>query len=110
MYDSEVSTYTEVNLVQPIVFPVVLYVCKSWTLRTAEKREVNAFELWMWKRLLKIPWAVRRTNASVINKIKPKHSLETVSITSKMKYFGHIMCRLASMAKYLKLGLTDRWR
>jgi hypothetical protein len=90
MKDLGVSTNITVKLVQTIVFPALLYGCESWTLMKADKRKMDAFELWTWRRLLRIPWTARRTNASVINQIKPRHSLETLAVIGKLKYFGHI--------------------
>jgi hypothetical protein len=87
MKDSGVPTNTKVKLVQTIVFPAGLYGCESWTLREAAKRKLDAFELWTWKRPFRIPWTARRTNASVINQIKPKHSLETSAVIGKLKYY-----------------------
>jgi hypothetical protein len=86
MKKSGVATDTEVKLVQTRVFPAVFYVCESWTLRKADKRKLDAFELWMGRRLFRIPW-IARTNASVINQIKPKHFLETLDVIGKLKDF-----------------------
>jgi hypothetical protein len=103
MKDSGVSTNTKVKLLQTIVFPAVLYGCESWTLMKADKRKLDALELWTWRRLLRIPWTARRTNASVIKQIKPRHSLETLAIIGKLKYFGHIMRTSDSLEKDLML-------
>jgi hypothetical protein len=104
---SGVSTNTKVKLVQTIVFPAVLYGCESWTLMKADKRKLDAFELWTWIRLLRTPWTARRSNASVIKQIKPRHSQETLAVIGKLKYFGHIMHTSDSLEKDLMLGLTD---
>jgi hypothetical protein len=90
-----------------IVFPAVLYGSESWALRKADTRKLDAFELWKWRTLLKIPWTARRTNASVINQIKPNHSLETLAVISKLKYFEHIMHTSDSLEKDFMFGLTD---
>jgi hypothetical protein len=88
----------------------VLYGRESWTLRKADKRRIEAFELWTWRRLLRIPWTAKRTNALVIKQIKPKHSLETLAVIGKLKYFGHLMRTSDSLEKDLMLGLTERNR
>jgi hypothetical protein len=83
--------YTKVKLMQTIVFPEGLHGCESRMLMKVDKRKLDAFELWTWRRLLRIPWTARRTIASVIKEIKPRHSLETLAVIGKLKYFGHIM-------------------
>jgi hypothetical protein len=85
MKDSGVSTNTKVKLVQTIVFPAVLYGCENWKLMKLDKRKLDIFELWTWRRLLRILWTARRTNASVINQIKPRHTLETLAVIGKLK-------------------------
>jgi hypothetical protein len=107
MKDSGVLTNTKVKLVQTIVFPAVLYGCESWTLMKADKRKLYAFKLWTWRRLLRIPWVARRTNALVINQMKTRHSLETLAVIGKLKYFRHIMHMSDSFEKDLMFGLTD---
>jgi hypothetical protein len=96
-----VAEFVKLPTVQ-IVFPAVLYRCESWTLRKADKRKVEAFELWMWRRLLRIPWTAKKMNALVINQIKPRHSLETLAVIGRLKYFGHVMS-----TSDLMFGLTD---
>jgi hypothetical protein len=90
--------------VQRTVFPAVLHGCESWTLRKADKRKLDSFQLWTWRRLLRIPRTAKKTNASVINQIKPRHSLETLGT---LKYFGHITHMSDSLEKDLMFGLTD---
>jgi hypothetical protein len=93
--------------VQTIVFPALLYGCESWTLWKADNRKLDAFELWTWRRLLRIPWTAQKTNASMINQIKPWHALETLAVIGIMKYFGHIMRTSDSLEKDLIFGLTE---
>jgi hypothetical protein len=93
--------------VQTIVFPAVLYGCESWTLKKADKRKLDAFELWTWRRLLRISWTARRMNTSVITQTKPRHFLETLAVIGKLKYFGHKMSTSDSLEKDLMLELTD---
>jgi hypothetical protein len=96
--------------VQTIVLPAVLYGCERWTLMKADKRRLDAFELWTWRRLLRIPWTARRMNASVNKQIKPRHSLESLAVIGKLKYFGHIMLTSDSLEKDLMLELADSSR
>ena len=87
-----------------MVFPVVMYGCESWTVKKAECRRIDAFELWCWRRLLRVPWAARRSNQSILKEISPGYSLEGMTLTLKLQYFGHLMCRLDSLEKTLLLG------
>jgi len=82
---------TKVHLVKAMVFPVVMYGCESWTIKKAEHRKIDAFELWCWRRLLRVPWTVRRFNQSVLKEISPEYSLEGLMLKLKLKYFGHLM-------------------
>ena len=82
---------TNVHIVKAMVFPVVMYGCESWTIRKAERQRIDAFELWCWRRLLRVPWTVRRSNQSVIKEISPEYSLEGLMLKLKLQYFGHLM-------------------
>ena len=105
--NSDISRNTKTRLIQTMVFPVVLYGCESWTLTKQERKKLDSFELWTWRRLLKIPWTARRTNASIIDEIKPRYSLEAIATKLKLAYFGHIMRSEYSLEKDLMLGLRE---
>ena len=94
----------KVRLVKAMVVPVVMYGCKSWTLKKAERWKINAFELWCWRRLLRAPWTTRRSNQSILKKISPGISLEGMMLKLKLQYFGHLMWRVDSLKKTLMLG------
>ena len=94
---------TKVLLVKAMVFPVVMYVCESWTVKKAEHRRIDAFELWCWRRLLRVPWTARRSSQSIL-KINPGISLEEMMLKLKLQYFGHLMQRVDSLEKSLMLG------
>ena len=94
---------TKVHLVKAMVFPVVMYGCESWTIKKAEHRKIDAFELWCWRRLLRVPWTVRRFNQSVLKEISPEYSLEGLMLKLKLQYFGHLMRRADSFEKTLML-------
>ena len=101
---------TKVHLVKAMVFPVVTYGCESWTVKKAEHRRIDAFELWYWRRLLRVPWTARRSNQSIL-KINPGISLEGMMLKLKLQYFGHLMRRVDSLEKTLMLGgIGDRRR
>ena len=102
---------TKVHLVKAMVFPVVMYGCESWTVKKAERRRIDAFELWCWRRLLRVPWTARRSNQSIL-KISPGCSLEGLMLKLKLQYFGHLMQRIDSLEKTLMLGGIGgrRWR
>ena len=87
-----------------MVFPVVMYGCESWTVKKAERRRIDAFELWCWRRLLRVPWTVRRSNQSILKEISPGCSLEGLMLKLKLQYFGHLMRRVESLEKTLMLG------
>ena len=87
----DITLPTKVHLVKTMVFPVVMYRCKSWTIQKVEHRRIVAFELWCWRRLLRVPWAARRSNQSILKKINPKYSLEALMLKLKFQYFGHLM-------------------
>ena len=94
---------TKVHLVKAMVFPVVMYGCESWTVKKAERQRIDAFELWCWKRLLRVPWTARRSNQSIL-KISPGVSLEGMMLKLKLQYFGHLKRRVDSLEKTLMLG------
>ena len=99
----DITLLTKVCLVKAMVFPVVMYGCESWTGKKAEHRKIDAFELWCWRRLLRVPWTARRSNQSIM-KISPGCSLEGMMLKLKLQYFGHLMQRIASLEKILMLG------
>ena len=95
---------TKVHLVKIMVFPVFMYGCESWTVKKAEHRKIDAFELWCWRRLLRVPWTARRSNQSILKEISPGCSLEGMMLKLKLQYFGHLMRRVNSLEKTLMLG------
>ena len=95
---------TKVCLVKAMVFPVVMYACESWTVKKAERRRIDAFELWCWRRLLRVPWTARRSNQSILKEISLGISLEGMMLKLKLQYFGHLMRRVDSLEKTLMLG------
>ena len=100
----DVTLPTKVHLVKAMVFPVVMYGCESWTVKKAECRRIDAFELWCWGRLLRVPWTARRSNQSILKEISPGCSLEGLMLKLKLQYFGHLMQRADSLEKTLMLG------
>ena len=98
---------TKVHLVKANVFPVVMYGCKSWTIKKAEHQRIDAFELWCWRRLLRVPWTARRSNQSVLKEMSPEYSLEGLMLKLKLQYFGQLMRRTDSLEKTLILGKID---
>ena len=100
----DITLPTKVRLVKALVFPVVMYGCESWTIKKAERQRIDAFELWCWRRLLRVPWTARRSNQSILKEISPGCSLEGLMLTMKLQYFGHIMWRVDSLEKTLMLG------
>ena len=103
----DVTLPTKVHLVKAMVFPVVMYGCESWTVKTAERRKIYAFELWYWRRLLRVPWTARRSNQSILKEINPQYSLEGHMLKLKHQYFGHPMGRTGSLEKTLNLGKIE---
>ena len=93
--------------VKAMVFPVVMYSCESWTIKKAEHQRIDAFELWCWRRLLRVPWTARRSNQSILKEINPEYSLEGLMLKLKLQYFGHLMGRTDSLKKTLMLGKTE---
>ena len=106
----EVTLPTKVHLVKAVVFPVVMYGCKSCTVKKAEHRKIDAFELWCWTRLLRVPWTARRSNQSILKVISPEYSLEGLMLKIKLQYFGHLMGRPESYEKILMLGKIESGR
>ena len=100
----DITLPTKVCLVKAMVFPVVMYGCESWTVKKAKCRRIDAFELWCWRRLLRVPWTTRRSNQSILKEISPGCSLEGLILKLKLQYFGHLMQRLDSLEKTLMLG------
>ena len=94
---------TKVRLIKAMVFPVVLYECEGWTIKKAERRRIDAFELWCWRRLLRVPWTAKRFNPSIPEEISPEYSLEGLMLKLKLQYFGHLMQRTHSLGKTLML-------
>ena len=103
----DVTLSTKVHLVKAMVSPVVMYGCKSWTIKKAEHRRIDAFELWCWRRLLRVPWTKRRANQSILKEISPRCSLEELMLKLKLQYFGHLMGRTDSLEKTLMLGKIE---
>ena len=101
---------TKVYLVKAIVFPLVMYRCESWTIKKAERRRIDAFELWCWRRLLRVPWTARRFNQSILKQISPEYSLKGLMLKLKLQYSGHLMWRAASFEKTLMLGKIEGGR
>ena len=99
-----ITLSTKVHLVKAMVFPVVMYGCEIWTIRKAERRRIDAFELWCWRRLLRVPWTARRSNQSILKEISPEYSLKGLMLKLKLQYFGHLMRRVDSFEKTLMLG------
>ena len=95
----DITLPTKVRLVKAMVFPVVMYGCESWTVKKAERQRIDAFELWGWRRLLRVPWTARRSNQSILNEISPEYSLEGQMLKLKLQYFGHLMRRTDSLEK-----------
>ena len=104
----DITLPTKVRLVKAMVFPVVMYGCESWTVKKSEHQKIDAFELWGWRRLLRVPWTARRSNQSILKEIGPEYSLEGLMLKLKLQYFGHLMQRVDSMEKTLMLvGIGD---
>ena len=100
----DITLPTKVRLVKAMIFPVVMYGCESWTIKSAEHRRIDAFELWCWRRLLRVPWTARRSSQSILREISPGCSLEGLMSKLKLQYFGHLMRRANSFEKTLMLG------
>jgi len=106
----DITLPTKVRLVKAMVFPVVMYGCESWTVKKAERRRIAAFELWCWRRLLRVPWTARRSNQSILKEISPGISLEGLMLKLKLQYFGHLMRRTDSLEKALMLRKIEGGR
>ena len=106
----DITLLTKVHLVKAIVFPVVVYRCESWTIKKAEHQRNDAFELWCWRRLLRVPWTARRSNQSILKDISPEYSLEGLMLKLKLQYFDHLMQRTDSLEKTLMLGKIEGGR
>ena len=100
----DITLPTNVHLAKAMVFPVVMHGCESWTVKKAECRRIDAFELWCWRRLLRVPWTARRSNQSILKEISPGYSLDRMMLKLKLQYFGHLMQRVDSLEKTLMLG------
>ena len=98
---------TKDHLVKAMIFPVVMYGCESWTIKKAECQRTDAFELWCWRRLLRVPWTARRSNQSILKEISPEYSLEGLMLKLKLQYFGHLMRRTNSLEKTMMLGKIE---
>ena len=103
----DITLPTKVRLVKAMVFPVVMYGCESWTIKKAEHQRIDAFELWCWRRLLRVPWTARRSNQYILKEISPGCSLEGLILKLKLQYFGHLMQRADSLEKTLMLGKIE---
>ena len=106
----DITLLTKVRIVKSMFFPVVMYGCESWTVKKAECRRIDGFELWCWKRLLRVPWTARRSNQSILKEISPEYSLERLMLKPKLQYFGHLMRRTGSFEKTLVLGTIEGGR
>ena len=103
----DITLPTEVHLLKAMVSPVVMYKCETWTIKKAERQRIDAFELWCWRRLLRVPWNTRKSNQSILKEISPDYSLEGLTLKLKLQYFGHLMQRTDSLEKTLMLGKTE---
>ena len=103
----DITLLTKVHQVKAMIFPVVMYGCESWTIKKAECRRIDAFELWYWRRLLRVPWAARRFNQSLLKEIISEYSLEGLMLKLKLQYFGHLMQRVDSLEKTLIFGKIE---
>ena len=103
----DITVPTKIHLIKAMVFPVVMYGCESWTVKKDECRRIDAFELWCWRRLLRVPWTARRSNKSILKEISPEYSLEGLMLKLKLQYFGHLMQRADSFEETLMLGKIE---
>ena len=106
----DITLLTKVHMVKAMVFPVVMYECESWTIYKAERQRIDAFELWCWRRLLRVPWTAKISNQSVLKEVSPEYSLEGLMLKLKLQYFGHLMRRTDSFEKTLILGKIEGGR
>ena len=103
----DITLLTKVHLVKAMVFPAVMYGCESWTIKKAERQRIDAFELWCWRQLLRVPWTARSSNQSILKEISPEYSLEGLMLNLKLQYFGHLMQWADSLEKTLMLGKIE---
>ena len=103
----DITLPTKINILKAMVFPVVMYGCKSWTIKKAERQRIDAFELWCWGRLLRVPWTARRSNQWILKEISPEYSLEGLMVKLKLQNFGHLMWKTDSFEKTLMLGMIE---
>ena len=103
----DITLLTKVHIVKVVVFPVVKYRCENWTVKKVEHQRIDAFELWCWRRLLRVPWTARRSNQSILKEINPEYSLEGLMLKLKLQYFGHLSQRADSVEKTLMLGKIE---
>ena len=103
----DITLLTKIHLVKAMIFPVVMYECESWTIKKAECQRIDAFELWCWRSLLRVPWTARRSNQSILKEISPEYSLEGLMLKLKLQYFGYLMQRTGSLGKTLMLGKIE---
>ena len=106
----DITLPTKVRLLKAMLFPVVMYACESWTIKKAERQRTDAFELWCWRRLLRVPWTARRSNQSILKEISPECSMEGLMLKLKLQYSGHLMRRADSLEKTLMLGKIEGGR
>ena len=107
---TDISLLTKVHIVKAMAFPIVMYGCESWTIKKAQHQRIDAFELWCWRRPLRVPWTARKLNQSILKEINPEYSLEGLMLKLKLQYFGHLMQRVDSLEKTLMLGKDRRRR
>ena len=103
----DITLLTKVHLVKSVIFPVVMYGCESWTIKKVEHRRIDAFELWHWRRLLRVPWTARRSNQWILMEVSPEYSLGRLILKLNLQYFGHLMRRADSLEKTLMLGKIE---
>ena len=103
----DITLPTRVRLVKAMVFPIVMYGCESWTLKKAERQRIDAFELWCWRRRLRVPWTARKSNQFILKEISPEYSFEGLKVKLKLQYFGHLIQRTDSLEKTLMLGKIE---
>ena len=103
----DITLLTKLHIVKAMVFPVVMYGCESWTIKKAEHQRIDAFELWCWRRLLRVPWTAKRSNQPILREINPEYSLEGLTLKLKLQYFGHLMRMAVSLEKSLMLGKIE---
>ena len=105
--NKDITSPTKVHIVKSMVFPVVMYGCENWTMKKAEHQRIDAFELWCWRRLLRVPWAAERSKQSILKEINPEYLLKGLMLKLKLQYFGHLMQRADSLGKTLMLGKIE---